>query len=127
MHVAGGSLWIATNQPVELIRLNATDTWDLFMGNSRQLADGTQKTPLTGLGDGFDWYFNIHIHRMQDHGGFLYMASNDLSNAYPLNTLPDMIELFSPRYGFDLNRTLTGWYINPVTMNGFQEKDPAIR
>jgi hypothetical protein len=124
MHAVGNALWVATNQPVELLRINPNDTWDLFLGESRQLTTGGTKYPLTGLGDSFDWFFNVHIHRMQDHDGYLYTASNDLSNVYPLNTVAAVNDLFEKRYGFDVHRTKNGWYLYPVTFGGFQEKDP---
>jgi hypothetical protein len=127
MHVVGDGLWIGSNQPAELVRVNPNNTWDLFVGQSRQLADGTWKYPRTGLGDGLDWIFNIHFHRMQAHDGFLYVASNDLSNQFPLRGAPGMEALFGSRFGFDLNRTKDGWYLYPVTFDGFENRDPGGR
>lgn len=125
MHAVGDQLWVATNQPVELLRVNPNDTWDLFLGEPRLTTSGIRKAPLTGIGDSFDWFFNVHIHRIQDHDGYLYTASNDLSNAHPLNTMATVTELFDKRYGFDVHRTRNGYYLHPVTFAGFQEKDPS--
>jgi hypothetical protein len=125
MHVAGGHLWIGTNQPAELIRINPNDTWDLVIGDSRQTTSGEWKYPQTGLGDSFDWFFNIHVHRIQDHDGFLYVLSNDVSNGYPLNTIDTFNELFRDRYGFDVHRTRNGWHFYPITVRGFEELDPG--
>jgi len=125
MHAVGNALWIGSNQPPELVRINPDDTWDLYMGQPRQLADGTWKYPRTGMGDGFDWYFAIHIHRMQEHNGFLYLASNDEANTLTARNNATMNTLFSPRYGFDLFRTKNGWYMNPITQSGFEDKDPG--
>jgi hypothetical protein len=124
MHAVGDALWVASNQPVELLRINPNDTWDLFIGQSRQDASLKWRYPRTGLGDNFDWFFNIHIHRMQSHNGHLYTATADLSNGYPLNTLATFNNLFQSRYGFDVHRTTNGWYFSPITLQGFQEKDP---
>ena len=125
MHTVGNQLWVATNQPVELVRINPNDTWDLFLGEPRLTTSGTWKYPLTGLGDSFDWFFNIHIHRIQDHDGYLYTASNDLSNGFPMNSEAGYNELFGKRYGFDVHRTRNGYYFYPVTFGGFQESDPG--
>jgi hypothetical protein len=125
MEVVGNALWVGSNQPPELIRINPNDTWDLFMGEKRQLADGSWKYPLTGMGDGFDWWFNIHIHRMQAHDGYLYAATNDLSNLYPMRNVAGIGALFGSRFGFDLYRTREGWYYYPITINGFEDKDPG--
>jgi len=125
MHAVGNALWIGSNQPPELIRINPDDTWELFMGQQRQLANGKWKYPLSGMGDGYDWYFNIHIHRMQEHEGFLYLASNDASNTFTARSNPTVTALFGSRYGFDMFRTQSGWYVNPITLNGFEDKDPG--
>ena len=125
MEVVGDSLWVGSNQPPELIRVNPDDTWDLFVGEKRQLADGTWKYPQTGMGDGFDWWFNIHVHRMQEHEGYLYAATNDLSNLYPMRDVAGIKALFGSRFGFDLYRTHEGWYYYPITMNGFEDRDPG--
>jgi hypothetical protein len=119
------ALWIGTNQPAELVRINPNDTWDLFIGQPRQDAQGEWIYPNIGMGDGFDWFFNIHVHRMEDQGGFLYAATNDLSNIYPTRDLPGFRDLAGSRFGMDLYRTYEGWYYYPVTINGFEEKDPG--
>ncbi len=125
MFAVGNQLWIGSNQPAELVRVNPDDTWDLFMGQPRQISDGSWKYPATGMGDGFDWFANIHIHRMQAHDGFLYLASNDQSNSFTSRSDPTVNALFSSRYGFDLLRSKSGWYLNPVTLTGFEDKDPG--
>lgn len=122
---AHDALWIGTNQPAELVRINPNDTWDLFIGQPRQDDQGKWVYPNTGMGDGFDWHFNIHVHRMEDQNGFLYAATNDLSNIHPTRDLPGFRELAGSRFGMDVYRTYEGWYYYPVTINGFEEKDPG--
>ena len=121
MHVYGGRLWAGTNRPTEMIRINPDDTWDLLVGEPRMTPDG-KKYPLSTMGDGFDWYFNIHIHQLQDHDGWLYLATNDQSNQIPFKLNPWLTTLTESQYGFDVYRTSDGYYFYPITTRGFEEK-----
>jgi hypothetical protein len=110
-----GSLYVGTNQPAELIRVNPDDTWDLIMGNPR---DG--RTPLSGFLDGFGVgspdILNIHVHRMQTHEGVLYVATNDQATTY--RTLPPAARPPESRWGFDLYSTVDGINYSPISING---------
>jgi len=120
MHVFKNRLYVGTDQPVELIRINPDDTWDLIVGTPRETPDGW-KYPLSGLDAGFNWPFTAHLWKMQEHEGVLYMGTNDptlrLGKAFP-----KLDEQLKGQYGFDLYATADGYYIIPITVNGFGDK-----
>lgn len=109
------------HQPAEVIRINPTasgqpDSWDLVVGKPR-MVDGVYKTPLSGLGAGFDWLFNIHMWRMEDYNGVLYIGTFDNSTSY--KNIPILGPLLRPLMGFDLWASTDGIHFSPVTLNGF--------
>ena len=119
MAVFKDQLYVGTNRPTELIRVNADGTWDLLVGESRTTPHGV-KTPLTGMGLGFGSWFNGHFWRMETHEGHLYLGTWDWSlGARFLGPLGD---LFWPHFGFDLYRTNDGIHWEAVTRNGFGDK-----
>ena len=65
-----GRLYVGTDKPAEMIRLNPDDTWDLVMGTPRETPDGW-RYPLSGMDNGFDWPLNIHVYRMDQYDGVL--------------------------------------------------------
>jgi hypothetical protein len=120
MHVFKDRLYVGTDAPVELIRINPDDTWDLVVGDPRETPDGW-KHPLSGMGSGFDWPSNKHLWRMQDHEGTLYLGTNDTALRWG-KAMPWMADQLEPGYGFDLYRTEDGQSISPITLNGFGDK-----
>jgi hypothetical protein len=120
MHVFKDRLYAGTDEPVELIRINPDDTWDLVVGEPRETPDGW-KYPLSGMGAGFDWPANKHLWRMQEHEGVLYLGTND--NSLRLGkAMPWLDRWLRSQYGFDLYRTSDGHYISPITVRGFGDK-----
>jgi hypothetical protein len=119
LFVFKGKLWAGTNQPAELLAINPDDSWDLVVGKGRMTPDGW-KYPLSGMSDGFDWFLNVHIHRMQEHAGVLYLATNDQSNNATWRNVRIIDRILSPHYGFDLYATTNGWYFYPITTTGFE-------
>lgn len=117
MHVFNGRFYVGTDNPVELIRINPDDSWDLVVGTPRQTPSGWQY-PLSGLGTGFNWRPNSHLWRMQDHQGMLYIGTYDESRRVG-KLLPALDPVLSWGYGFDLYRTSDGYYVSPITMTGF--------
>lgn len=117
MGVFNGSLYVGTDNPTELIRINPDDSWDLLVGEPRQTPQGW-KYPLSGLGTGFNWPFNEHFWRLQAHQGALYVGTFDQSKRYA-QLVPALAPLVSWAYGFDLYRTSDGYYFSPITMTGF--------
>ncbi|HMP77416.1 MAG TPA: hypothetical protein PKE12_14060 [Kiritimatiellia bacterium] len=117
--------------PVEIIRVHPDDSWDLVMGDGRLTDDG-MKMPLSGLGGGFDKFFNSYLWRMCVHDGWLYagtFAWSALLHYIPRDKWPDAAKsLFDKDRtkmivdrvgGFDLWRTRNGATWLPVTQNGF--------
>jgi hypothetical protein len=120
MHVFKGRLYVGTNRPAELIRINPDDTWDLVIGKPRKTPRGW-KYPLSGFGTGFDWPLNVHIWRMQEHEGVLYVGTDDESTKHG-NMMPILDPLLEPRYGFDLFSTSDGFNFHMITRKGFEDK-----
>lgn len=120
MHVFDGRLYVGTDNPAELIRINPDDTWELVAGTPRQAPDGSWIHPLTGLDEGFNNGFNDHIWRMQAHDGRLYAGSYDSS--YLWSKYPNIDAAMSEVFGFDLFQTADGHYATPVTTQGMGDR-----
>jgi subtilase family serine protease len=124
MHVFKGRMYVGANgwgagsQPAaEEIRVNPDDTWDVVVGAPRTLTDGTTKSPISGLGDGFGNFFNAHMWRAETHNGAMYIGTNDASSAFRL--IPALGPLLAPEFGFDVWGTCDGQYWWQVTRNAF--------
>jgi hypothetical protein len=125
MKIFNGRLYVGTVNPPEEIRVNADDTWDLVVGDPRQMPDGTWKYPLSGLGEGFNNDFNGHIWRMGLHNGQLFLGTYDNSIRYKND--PNAIHIFKTM-GFDLFRTVDGWRMTNLSTTGFtNEFDYGVR
>ncbi len=141
----GGSLYIGTAiqygghdrihnvgpGAAELIRLNPDDSWDLIVGEPRFTPDGF-KTPLSGMGPGFDYPFTAYMWCMCAHDGHLYVGTSDITvfmrfaslQAFPKwaqKIFEDVTfrKFLKDRSGFDLWRTSDGVRWIPITRNGF--------
>lgn len=115
MFVYQDRLYVGTNRPVELIRINPDDSWDLIVGRPRDTPEG-RKEPLSGLGSGFDWVLNAHLWRMAEHEDVLYMSTLDQSSQ--LADIPELAEELGGKFGFDLYATADGVNMTPITVNG---------
>ena len=117
--------------PVELMRIHPDDTWDLIMGEGRMTPAGF-KTPLSGLGPGFDKGFNTYLWRLCVHDGWLYAGTFAWSGLIPFiprekwpGDRRNMADAERTRQvmekvgGFDLWRSRDGVFWVPVTRNGF--------
>jgi len=115
----------------ELIRIHPDDSWDLIVGEPRRTAFGL-KVPLSGMGPGFDDFFNGYIWRMAVHEGWLYAGTYNWSIFLPYSRLdhwPPMMRdranqvgidnLVNQHSGFDLWRSRNGVNWTPVSLNGF--------
>jgi hypothetical protein len=115
----------------EIIRIHPDDSWDLIVGQPRATPDG-YKFPLSGLGPGFDDFFNGYIWRMAVHDGWLYAGTykwNVFLPYLPLERWPASLQRLLRRVGlkeivnhdggFDLWRTRDGVHWFPVTRTGF--------
>jgi hypothetical protein len=110
-----GQLFVGTNRPTELVRVNPDDTWDLIVGEPRFTPQGL-KRPLSGLGIGFGSWFNGHFWRMANHDGHLYLGTWDWSVG--LKGLKDLDTLFGFQYGFDLYRSEDGIHWTALSKTG---------
>lgn len=119
MHVFRDRLYIGTDKPAELIRINPDDSWDLVVGKPRRTPDG-KKYPLSGFGPGFDWPMNVHVWRMQDHEGVLYAGTADQSTR--MRNVSIVGKLLEPEMGFDLYASKNGWVWTMLTTDGFGDK-----
>ena len=117
--------------PIEVLRLHADDSWELLVGDGRMTPQGL-KSPLSGLGPGFDKISNTYVWRMCVHEGWLYAGTfswGGLLPFVPRDKWPaDKRRLLDPEResllmdrmgGFDLWRTRDGRVWLPVTRNGF--------
>jgi hypothetical protein len=129
----------------EIIRVHPDGSWDLVVGMQRPTREG-RKAPLSGLGPGFDNFFNGYIWRIREHAGCLYAGTCDWSTLLPftvpgpnggsarqvpleaadLATVFDrLIQWVDPANivkfegGFDLWSSEDGVRWTPVTTNGF--------
>ncbi|MCU1272887.1 MAG: hypothetical protein JWO48_318 [Bryobacterales bacterium] len=124
LKVFNGSLYVGGNgihrlTGAELFRINADDTWDLIVGESRDTPDG-RKNSLSGLGRGFSWFMNAHIWRMEVFDNRLYVGTFDGSTV--LRNLPRTAKFLGPQLGFDLWWTEDGTHFSQVDHQGFGDK-----
>lgn len=117
MFVYNGSLYVGTNQPsADLLRINPDDTWDVIVGDPRETPDGW-KYPLSGISSGFNWRLNVHLWRIHDYEGALYVGTLDQSTRF--RDIPPIADQIRWQFGFDLWRSVDGVHFSPVTVNGF--------
>jgi hypothetical protein len=125
MHIFEGRLYVGTDRPAEVIRINPDDSWDLIVGRPRETPDG-MKSPLSGFGPGFDYEMNVHIWRMQAHDGWLYAGTCDQSTAW--KEVPFINDMLEPYMGFDLFTTPDGERFTMITRTGFDHRlDYGVR
>jgi hypothetical protein len=116
MFVFKDRLYVGTDRPAELIRINPDDTWDLIVGTPRETPDGL-KEPLSGMDVGFDYFLNGHMWRMESLSGWLYIGTADFSTGFRM--IPILGDILRPHMGFDLYATQDGHDFFAVTRNGF--------
>jgi hypothetical protein len=114
----GASGWGGSVIPAsELIRIRPDDQWEVVVGSPRQVADGTMKAPVSGLGDGFGNPFNSHFWRMARYKGALILGTNDWSWSLP--GTPAVADRLRAEFGFDLYGTCDGGHWWLATRTGF--------
>lgn len=116
MYPFRGKLYVGTNRPTELIRIDPDDTWELVVGEPRDTPQGP-KRPISGQPTGFGNPFNGHFWRMEEHEGQLYVGTWDWS--VQLRTVPAMDEALRDEYGLDLFASPDGKFWYPITRDGF--------
>jgi hypothetical protein len=113
-----GKLYVGTDRPTELIRINADDTWDLIVGGPRMTPTGL-KRPISGLLTGFGNLFNGHFWRMAVHDDTLFLGTWDWSVG--LRVSPQAGSLLRHEFGADFYKTTDGRFWQPVTKTGFND------
>ena len=119
MHIFQGRLYVGGDKPAELIRINPDDSWDLIAGTPRETPDGW-KYPLSGMDAGFDWPWNVHVWKMQEHDGVLYVGTADESTRFA--SMFGMEDEVSYGFGFDFYRSSDGQHFGPLTTTGFGQQ-----
>jgi cyclopropane fatty-acyl-phospholipid synthase-like methyltransferase len=116
----------------EVIRVHPDDSWELLVGMPRATPDG-MKIPLSGLGPGFNNFFNGYSWRMCEHEGWLYVSTYNWGCFLPFLSLegcPESVLQFLEKQGGvealqsavgggELWRTQDGVHWHPVTLDGF--------
>ena len=115
----------------EIIRIYPDDSWDLVIGQSQVTRDGSKRC-ISGIGAGFNNFFNGYMWRMAVHDGWLYVATYNSCAFLPYlrdehwpQSLRDKIarlgreKVVADFGGFHLWRTRDGTRWSPVTINGF--------
>jgi hypothetical protein len=109
-----GSLYVGSDRPTELIRINWDDSWDLMVGSPRMTSAG-MKQPLSGLSAGFNSGFTGHFYSMGKQDGTLYLGTWDWSDLLRGTSLEGV---FKSQFGFDFFKTRDGIHWNPLSRNG---------
>src|SRR5579871_4469121 len=115
----------------ELLRIYPDDTWELVVGKPRTTPQGYKRS-ISGLGPGFDNFFNGYVWRMCGHDGYLYAATYDWSVMLPylpIGKWPSWLrrsvenrgvdKIIADTGGFDLWRSRDGSHWTAVTRTGF--------
>ena len=124
---AGGCLYVGTDQPSEMIRIHpdttglvqvdATDSWDLVVGNPRIIPSGPQAddlvAPISGIGQYFDNGFTGHFWRMGVGGLGLYMSTWDSSGESSYQN--GFAQNWAQEFGTDLYLTNDGIHWTAVS------------
>ena len=111
-------LYVGTDRPAEIIRINPDDSWDLIVGAARQTPDGW-KTPLSTLDAGFSNWLNAHVWRMFVYEDRLYLGTWNMSTLFRHSA--ETARVIRHHYGCDLYTTDDGWHFTPVTTTGFDQ------
>jgi hypothetical protein len=118
MEVFNNQLYVGTDRPTELIRLNADDSWDLLVGPPRDTPQG-MKYPLSGMSNGFGNTFTGHFYRMAAYNNELFLGTWDWSDS--LQPLPYFDPVFLYEYGTDLYKTSDGIHWSALSHNGLND------
>lgn len=109
-------LYVGTDRPAELIRINPDDSWELVLGTPRETPQGW-KYPLASLDAGFSSWLNGHIWRMEAHNDKLYVGTMSMSTR--LRELNAAQHATESNLGFHLYESNDGAHFAPITRSGF--------
>jgi len=136
LFVFRNELYVSTDRPTELIRIRPDNSWDLIVGAARTLpatdleCPNCVKTPLSGMGNGFDNGMTGHFWRMGSQtaasadqnstGQNLFLGTWDWSDAIQQFGFAISVDsLYTHQYGTDVYRSEDGVHFTPVTQSGF--------
>ena len=136
LFVFRNELYVSTDRPTELIRVRPDNSWDLIVGAARTLpanaigCPNCVKTPLSGMGNGFDNGMTGHFWRMGSQTGAsadqnstgqnLFLGTWDWSDAIQqFGSLSSLDALYTHQYGTDVYRSEDGVHFTAVTQSGF--------
>ncbi|MFN2166410.1 MAG: hypothetical protein ACK2U9_09120, partial [Anaerolineae bacterium] len=119
MFIYKGRMYVGTDRPGEVIRINPDDSWDLVCGAPRETPSGW-KYPISGLDTGFGNWLNAHIWRMMEHRGRLYIGTWNLATDF--RRVEGAEDILNPHLGFDLFETGDGWHYSAITTSGFDDR-----
>jgi hypothetical protein len=141
LFVFRNELYLGTDRPTELIRIRPDNTWDLIVGAARTYTDPVSgqtvtKTPLSGMGNGFDNGFTEHFWRLgsitgpsadqNSSGQNLFLGTFDWSiSIQEFGFLTGIDALYNYQYGSDVYRSEDGVHFTPVTQSGFGDPNQA--
>ncbi len=114
-----GQLYVGTDRPPEMVRINPNDSWDLVVGPPRPV-NGVQRYPLSGMSVGMGNNFQGHFYRMgvntnsKEHA--LYVGTWDWGVS--LQPIALFGQAFLQEYGADLYKTTDGIRWTAVTRDG---------
>ncbi len=120
MAVFNNQLYVGTDRPTEMVRLNPDDSWDLLVGPPRDTPQG-MKYPLSGMSNGFGNTFTGHFYRMAAYNNHLYLGTWDWSES--LQPLPYVDPVFLYEYGTDLYKTPDGIHWSALSHNGLNDPE----
>ena len=109
-------LYVGSDRPPELIRIDRDDNWELVVGHPRQTPDG-YKAPISGIGQWFGNLFIGHFWRMQAFNNQLFLGTWDWSESF--RTFPVADPITRREYGTDVFTTRDGVHWSVVTKSGF--------
>jgi hypothetical protein len=134
---------VTTYEGCDILRVDTDDHVELLVGKSRDPGTGTVVTPLSGMGGGFDYPFNVYSWQTAEHDGWYYVGTYDAGSqaldygevyfgAPVENWTEDQHVLMdgvlgttdrARQGGADLWRTRDGVQWEPVVLDGFGDRD----
>jgi len=116
MAVFQGRLYAGSDGPLDLIRINPDNSWDLIVGKPRQTPEGV-RVPLSLLGERFNWPFNMLVWRMIVHNDTLFVGTFDGSTFF--KDIPLLGDFLKPYMGAKLYATSNGVQFRLLGQNVF--------
>jgi hypothetical protein len=114
-----GRLYAGTSWPLELFRIDRDGTWEMVVGDDREITDRTL-LPLSGIPWGLGNVLNAQFSELTSHDGSLFVGTMDaavLARFLPIDLPPGW------EYGADLLRSEEGVYWHPISRIGLGNPD----